>query len=62
MESYVLMNAAMNSRVLMCNFPCGNGLYRLGSAVRTNQSREVRSADDSRHLKSKAEHQPLSPS
>ena len=62
MASQVLMNTAMNSRTLMCNFPWGRGLKRSGSAVRTGHPREARSADDRRHLKLKAVHQPPRPS
>ena len=62
MESQVLMNTAMNSRMLMCHMPGGRGLYRGGSVVRTGQPREAKVDEDRRHLKGGERHQPPRPS
>ena len=48
--------------MLMCNIPCGSGLKRSSSTVRTGQPRDARSREDVRHLISKAVHHPPKPS
>ena len=50
MESQVLINTAINSRMCMCHMPAEKGLNRSGLVVRTVQERESRVEGNRHHL------------
>ena len=60
--THVFMNTARNSSTLMWRRPAGCGAYRTGSVVRTGNPTDLRSAEESRHLKSNSMLNPPKPS